>query len=51
MPLRTEYEVWRDEITADPRRVTLGWVVHQAAALFAVIGAAAFVITIAIGAR
>lgn len=51
MPLRTEYEVWRDEITADPRRVTLGWVFHHAAALFAVVGAAAFVITIVIGAR
>ena len=33
------------------RRVSLGWALYHLTALFAVVGAAAFVITIAIGVR
>ncbi len=50
MPLRTEYEVWRDEITAPARIVTLGWAIRQLAALAAVFGFLGFFLTIAIGA-
>lgn len=51
MPVRTEYEVWRDEITAPARIVTLGWVFRQLLSLFAVFSFLGFVLTLAIGAR
>lgn len=51
MAFRSEYEVWRDEITAPARIVTLGWVFRQLAALAAVFGFLGFFLTIAIGAR
>lgn len=51
MPVRTEYEVWRDEITAPTRIVTLGWVFRQLLSLFAVFSFLGFVLSLAIGAR
>ena len=51
MAVRTEFEVWRDEITAPRPLITLGWALRQLAALAAVFGFLGFVLTIAIGAR